>query len=111
MQLTVEQPQTSFVPGAPSARTAVVNENEVRAAAGLTMAIGAVAFGYAYFSHQYVPLQLVASFLFVEFLIRLTVGLRRSPVGLLARAMTCMRRPELVSVRPKRFAWTLGLGM
>src|SRR4051794_24831151 len=105
MELESEHPPRS------SAAAAVVDENEVRAAAGLTMAIGAVAFGYAYFTHRYVPLQVVASFFFAEFLIRLTFGLRRSPVGLLARALTCMRRPELISARPKRFAWTLGLGM
>ena len=31
----------------------VVNEHQVRAAAGTTMAIGAVAFAYAYFEHRY----------------------------------------------------------
>jgi hypothetical protein len=31
----------------------VVNEHQVRAAAGLTMAMGAVAFAYAYFEHRY----------------------------------------------------------
>jgi Domain of unknown function (DUF4395) len=89
----------------------MVNEHEARAAAGVTLAIGAVAFAYAYFGRRYVPLQVVASFFFAEFLIRLAVGLRCSPVGLLARAMTCMRRPEWVPVQPKRFAWSLGLGM
>ena len=56
---------------------AVFNENQVRAAAGLTMVIGAVAFAYAYFDQQYVPLQVAATFFFVEFLIRLDV---RDPV-------------------------------
>src|SRR3954447_25458747 len=53
-------------------RAAVFNENEVRAAAGMTMVIGAIAFSYAYFQQQYLPLQVVASFFFVEFLIRVT---------------------------------------
>ena len=94
-----------------TARAPLVNENEVRAAAGLTMVIGAVAFGYAYFTRQYVPLQVAASLFFVEFLIRVTVGLRYSPIGVLARAMTFGRPPEWVSAKPKRFAWTLGLVM
>ena len=93
------------------AETMVVDENEVRAAAGVTMVIGAVAFSYAYFAKQYVPLQVASSLFFVEFLIRVTVGLRHSPVGVIARAMTSGRPPEWVSARPKRFAWTLGLGM
>jgi len=92
-------------------RAGDVNENEVRAAAGLTMVTGAVAFSYAYFVKQYIPLQVVASLFFVEFLTRVTVGLRYSPFGVLARAMTLRRRPEWVSATPKRFAWTLGLTM
>jgi hypothetical protein len=92
-------------------QAAVVDENEVRAAAGLTMAIGAVAFAYAYFSRQYVPLQVVATLFCVEFLLRVTVGIRSAPVGALARLITVGRPPEWVSAKPKRFAWTLGLAM
>jgi Domain of unknown function (DUF4395) len=94
-----------------SARPAVFNENEVRAAAGLTMVAGAVAFSYAYFEKQYIPLQVMASLFLVEFLIRVTVGLRHSPFGVVARAMTSHRRPDWVAARPKRFAWWLGLAM
>jgi hypothetical protein len=90
---------------------AVFDENEVRAAAGLTMVLGAVAFGYAYFAGQYVPLQVVSTLFFVEFLIRLTAGLRYSPMGVIARATTLRHPPGWVSAKPKRFAWTLGLGM
>ena len=103
--------ELSFAADASRPRAAVVNENEVRAAAGLTMVIGAVAFAYAYFAKQYVPLQVAASLFFAEFLIRVTAGLRYSPIGVLARAMTLGRAPEWVSAKPKRFAWTLGLAM
>jgi hypothetical protein len=89
----------------------VVDDREVRAAAGITMVIGAVAFSYAYFAKQYVPLQAAASLFFVEFLLRVTIGIRRSPVGVLARAMTIGQPPEWVSAKPKRFAWSLGLVM
>ena len=89
----------------------VFNENEVRAAAGLTLVIGAVAFCYAYFTHNYIPLQAVASFFFAEFLIRVTAGLQYSPTGIVARAITRQNPPEWVSAKPKRFAWTLGLAI
>lgn len=75
------------------------------------MVTGAVAFSYAYFAKQYVPLQVVASMFFVEFLIRITVGLRYSPFGVLAHAMTLARPSEWVAAKPKRFAWSLGLGV
>jgi uncharacterized protein DUF4395 len=95
----------------PEARSAAVDENEARAAAGLTLVVGAVAFSYAYFDRQYAPLQIAASLFFVDFLIRVAIGLRFSPTGALARLMTAGRSPEWVPARPKRFAWTLGLGM
>jgi hypothetical protein len=90
---------------------AVCNDNQVRAAAGLTMAAGAVAFAYAYFDKFYVPLQVVATFFFVEFALRLTVGLRFSPTGVVAGVLTRPYPPEWVSAKPKRFAWTLGLAL
>lgn len=88
-----------------------VDEHQVRAAAGTTMALGAVAFAYAYFRQLYWPLQAVSAFFTLEFALRLTLGLRRSPVGLLAGLLTRRHAPEWVSARPKRFAWTLGLAM
>ena len=87
------------------------NETEVRAAAGLTMVVGAIAFSYAYFDKNYIPLQAVTTFFFVEFLIRVTIGLQASPMGLVSRVLTASRPQEWVSAKPKRFAWTLGLGM
>ena len=92
-------------------RAGVFNENQVRAAAGLTMVIGAVAFSYAYFTHLYIPLQAVASFFFIEFLIRVTVGIQYSPTGVVAHAITRRNPPQWVSAKPKRFAWTLALGL
>ncbi len=89
----------------------VFDENEVRAAAGMTMVVGAVAFSYAYFTKQYVPLQVVATLFFLEFLVRVTAGLHYSPFGVLARAVTVGRPPQWVSAAPKRFAWSLGVAM
>jgi hypothetical protein len=103
--------QLSFGQRVAGLQAPAFNETEVRAAAGLTMVSGAVAFSFAYFNKNYVPLQAVTTFFFIEFLIRLTAGLRASPMGLVARALTVGRPAEWVSAKPKRFAWTLGLGM
>lgn len=73
---------------------AVVDEHRVRAAAGLTMAAGGVAFAYAYFRQLYWPLQAVSSLFAVEFLVRVTGGLRRSPFGLIAGLLTRRHRPD-----------------
>jgi hypothetical protein len=92
-------------------RAGVFNENEVRAAAGLTMVLGAIAFVYAFFDKVYEPIQIVTTFFFVEFLIRVTLGLRYSPIGVVSRLLTRRYPPEWVSAKPKRFAWSIGVGM
>ncbi len=89
----------------------VFNEHEVRTAAGITMLVGAVAFCYAYFEHKYIGLQTVASFFFVEFLLRVTFGIRYSPVGVVSRFLVRHQPPQWVSAKPKRFAWSIGLGI
>ena len=92
-------------------KAAVFNENEVRAAAGLTLALGAVAFVYAYFAKVYEPIQSVTTLFFVEFLIRITFGLKYSPMGIIARKLTARQTPLWVSAKPKQFAWTIGVFM
>jgi len=92
-------------------RAAVFDENAVRAVAGLTLALGAAAFAFAYFAKVYAPIQAVTVLFFAEFALRLVGGLRLSPLGWLARVLVRSRDPQWVSAKPKRFAWTLGLVM
>jgi hypothetical protein len=90
-------------------RAAVYNEHQVRAAAGLTMAAGTIAFVYAYFDKLFWPIQLVSTLFFVDFLIRVTIGLQYSPTGVVAGWLARRHPPHWVSAKPKRFAWTMGL--
>lgn len=92
-------------------RHGVFNEVAVRAAAGITMGLGTYAFVYANFSKEFLPIKVVTTFFFVDFLIRITAGLQWSPVGVAARWITRSRPPQWVSAKPKRFAWTLGMVM
>jgi hypothetical protein len=89
-------------------RAGVFNENEVRAAAGLTMVMGAVVFVIALAEKVYIPLQLVTIFFFIEFTVRITAGLPYSPLGRLSRVLVQRLEPVWVSARPKRFAWSMG---
>lgn len=102
--------QPKFV-GLGGVHTAVVNEHQVRAAAGITMALGAVAFVYANFDKLFWPIRTVSAFLFIEFAVRVVAGLERSPSGLVAGWMTRREAPRWVSAKPKRFAWTIGAVM
>jgi hypothetical protein len=108
MASTFGEQQESLVCAAGST-SALVDERVVRASAGVTLAVGAFALAYAFLGHQYLPIRLVTGFFFVDFLVRRTAGLRFSPVGLFAGQLARRGEPEWVPLRPKRFAWTLGL--
>ena len=90
---------------------AVVNENQARVAAGITMALGSIAFVYANFDKLFWPIRTVSAFFCVDFLVRAAARLERSPTGLVAGWLTRRQPPQWVSAKPKRFAWTLGLAM
>ncbi len=90
-------------------QAAVFNEHQVRAVAGMTMALGTVALVYAYFAKLYLPIQVVTTVFFIDFLLRVTLGLRYSPLGIVARWMVQRKPPEWASAKPKRFAWSMGL--
>jgi hypothetical protein len=111
MQRTYGQVISGLASDGTELQSGVFNEHEVRAAAGITMVVGAVAFVYAYFDKDYLPLQVVSTFFFVEFLIRVTFGLQYSPTGVVSRFLMQRQPPDWVSAKPKRFAWTLGLSL
>lgn len=92
-------------------QAAVFNEHQVRAAAGLTLALGATAFAFAALAKVYAPIQAVTLLFFAEFAVRVATGVHRSPLGWLAGWMVRRQPPLWVSARPKRFAWSLGLVM
>lgn len=102
---------TRIQPNGMSLQAGAFDENQVRAAAGLTLALGAVAFGYASLGKIYLPIQFVTTLFFVEFLIRVTWGIKQSPLGVVAGWITQRSAPQWVSAKPKRFAWSLGLVM
>ena len=56
-----------------------MNEHQARAAAGITMALGAVAFVYANFDKLFWPIRTVSTFFVIDFLARVTRRPRAKP--------------------------------
>jgi Domain of unknown function (DUF4395) len=102
---------TPLVVGGKELHAAAVDEHQVRVAAGLTMAVGAIAFVYANFDKLFWPIRTVSAFFLVDFLLRVTAGIEHSPTGLVAGWLTRRQPPQWVSAKPKRFAWSLGAAM
>ncbi len=92
-------------------RPSVVDEHRARAAAGLTLAVGAVAFAVAVLDGATLGIRVVSVLFAIDFLVRVVDRLEHSPTGVVAGWLVRWQRPLSVSARPKRFAWTLGLVM
>src|SRR6478609_4294316 len=92
-------------------RPDLVDENRARAAAGLTLAVGGVAFAVAVLGATSRPMRVVSALFAVDFAIRVVDRLEHSPTGLVAGWLVRWRDPFPVSARPKRFAWTIGVIM
>jgi hypothetical protein len=94
-----------------SRRPDLVDEHRVRAAAGLTMAGGAIAFACAVLGANPIAIRIVTVVFAIDFALRVADRLEHSPVGVVAGWLVRWQPPQLVSTRPKRFAWSLGLAM
>lgn len=92
-------------------RHGVFNEHQVRAAAGLTLVLGALAFAEAALGKVYWPIQFISLLFAVEFAARVLHGISVSPLGIVAGWLVRGRPPQWVSAKPKRFAWSLTLSM
>lgn len=111
MKLAFGQSISGLVLQGRPVRGAVFNEQQVRAAAGITLAMATFAFVQAWLAQHYAPIQAVTVFFALEFALRSAFGMRASPVGWLAGRLVARQAPLWVSAAPKRFAWTLGLVM
>lgn len=105
------EPMRGFGPGGRPMKAGTFNENETRTAAGLGMLVGVVAFVFAAFENAWAPIQVLTTFLFVDFSLRVMFGLHHSPLGLIGRLLTRNQSPKWVSSRPRRFAWGLGMAI
>lgn len=88
----------------------VVNEREVRAGAGILFFITLTVFLGAWHADLLLPAQLMIIAFFIDFVIRVFAP-RYSPSLILGRFAVCNQKPEYSAAAPKRFAWTIGLGL
>jgi len=86
----------------------VINERAVRAAAGMLLLGGGIAFGFAAATGSQQPLQPFGMFFMLDMLLRVTAGDRWSPTLALGRLVVSRQAPEWVGAPQKAFAWWLG---
>lgn len=87
----------------------VVNEREVRGAAGIMFAIALTAFVYVYITRDFSPLYVIVPLFWLDFFLKAVFQPRYSIFGAIATVFIRKQRPEYVGAIQKRFAWTIGL--
>jgi len=87
----------------------VLNEREIRAAAGILFLATFISLMLIINSTNFVPIKYVISIFLVDFIIRLFLKPKYSPVLILARLIVSNQNPEYVGAAQKKFAWYIGL--
>jgi hypothetical protein len=87
----------------------VLNEREIRAAAGLLFLATFLSLMLILFKGNFVPVKYVVTIFLADFLIRVLVSPRFAPTLILGRLIVGRQTPEYVGARQKRFAWIIGL--
>jgi hypothetical protein len=87
----------------------VLNEREIRAAAGILFLATFLSLLYILFRGNFVPIKFVIPFFFADFLIRVGLSPRSSPTLILGRLIVGNQTPEYVAAEPKRLAWIIGV--
>lgn len=89
----------------------VVNEREIRAAAGIMFAIGISAVWYIRLTGDYTPMYYIVPVFWMDFFLKSVFSPEAGIFGFFAKWMVKNQTPEYVGAIQKRFAWSLGLIM
>lgn len=87
----------------------VLNEREIRAAAGILFLATFLSLMFIIFKNNFVPIKYVISFFLADFLVRVFINPRFSPTLILGRLIVGKQVPEYVGAAQKKFAWVIGV--
>lgn len=89
----------------------VLNEREIRAAAGLLFLLMFISVLYVIFKGNFTLLKYAVIFFMTEMLIRVFISPRFSPVLIIGRLIVRRQAPEYVGAAQKKFAWSIGVAI
>ncbi len=87
----------------------VLNEREIRAAAGILFLATFISLMFVLFKNNFLPIKYVLTVFLVDFIIRVFVNPGFSPTLILGRLIVHNQSPEYVGAQQKKFAWTIGV--
>jgi hypothetical protein len=89
----------------------VLNEREIRAAAGIMFLVLLIAFMLILFRQDFLLVKYVIVIFLTDFIIRVFASPRFSPLLILGRLVVSKQVPEYVGAPHKKFAWQIGLAL
>ena len=87
----------------------VLNEREIRAAAGILFLATFTSLMFILFKGNFIPIKYVVTFFLTDFVIRVFVNPAFSPTLIFARLIVHNQTPEYVGAAQKKFAWIIGV--
>ncbi|TAH14216.1 MAG: DUF4395 domain-containing protein [Sphingobacteriia bacterium] len=87
----------------------VLNEREIRAAAGILFLATFISLMLIMFKNNFVPIKYVISLFFTDFLIRVFINPKYAPTLIIGRLIVSRQNPEYVGAKQKLFAWVIGV--
>lgn len=87
----------------------VLNEREIRAAAGILFLATFMSLMFILFKGNFVPIKYVITFFLIDFLIRVFINPKFSPTLIFGRLIVQNQTPEYVGAVQKKFAWIIGV--
>jgi hypothetical protein len=87
----------------------VLNEREIRAAAGILFLATYTSLMFILFDGNFIPIKYVIPIFLLDLLIRVFINPRFSPTLIIGRLMVRNQTPEYVGAGQKRFAWSIGI--
>jgi len=87
----------------------VLNEREIRAAAGMLFLWMFISLMLIIFQENFIPIKYGITFFLADFILRVFINPRFSPTLILGRLIVGNQTPEYVGAKQKKFSWIIGL--
>jgi len=87
----------------------VLNEREIRAAAGILFLVIFFSLILILFDNNFVPAKYAVTLFMTDFIVRVFISPRFSPTLIIGRMIVSNQNPEYVGAKQKKFAWIVGV--
>src|SRR6478735_8015431 len=87
----------------------VLNEREIRAAAGILFLATFISLMFIVFKNNFLPIKYVLTAFLADFIIRVFINPKFSPTLIMGRLIVGNQTPEYVGAQQKKFAWIIGV--